>query len=135
MSKNKPIYCRDVMSAAFEMVDGVTTVAEALKIMRDKNISHVIIKKRDEHDEYGMVQLSDIAKHVIAKDRAPERVNLYEVMAKPVVSVRAEMDIRYCARLFHQFGLQAAPVSEGDEIIGIVSYRDIVLSWLDYLGE
>ena len=135
MTSNKPIYCRDVMNQAFEFVDGVMTVAEALKIMREKEISHVIVEKRDEHDEFGMVQLSDIAKHVIAKDRAPERVNLYEIMAKPVVSVRADMDIKYCARLFHQFGLQAAPVSDGDKIIGIVSYRNIVLNWLDYLGE
>jgi len=135
MSLKAPIYCKNVMTQDFEKVDGVTTVQEALKIMRDKNVSQVIVNKRDEHDEYGLVQLSDIAKHVIAKDRAPERVNLYEIMAKPVLGVRGEMDIKYCARLFHQFGLQVAPVTEGDEVVGIVSYRDIVLSWLDYLGE
>ncbi|WP_196139995.1 CBS domain-containing protein [Aliikangiella sp. G2MR2-5] len=135
MTNKKPIYCRDVMTQSFERLDGVTTVAESLKVMRAKNISQVIINKRDEHDEFGLVQLSDIAKQVIAKDRAPERVNLYEIMAKPVLSVRADMDIKYCARLFQQFGLQVAPVIENEEIIGMVSYRDIVLSWLDYLGE
>ena len=29
-----------------------------------------------------MLLFSDIAKQVIAKDRAPERVNVYEIMAK-----------------------------------------------------
>ena len=135
MSNKSPIFCKNVMTQDFEKVDGVMTVDEALKIMKSKNINQVIVNKRDEHDEYGLVQLSDIAKHVIAKDRAPERVNLYEVMAKPVLCVRAEMDIRYCARLFHQFGLQAAPVVDGDEIVGVVSYRDIVLNWLEYLGD
>ena len=51
-------------------------------------------------DEYGMVLLSDIAKQVLAKDRSPKRVNIYEIMAKPVLSVQPDMDIRYCARMF-----------------------------------
>ncbi len=132
---HKKITCANVMTQAFEKVEGVLTVADALKIMREKNISQVIIKKRDDNDEFGMVQLSDIAKHVIAKDRAPERVNLYEIMAKPVLGVNCTMDIKYCARLFHQFGLQAAPVFENGDIVGMVSYQDIVLSWVGYLKD
>jgi len=93
----------------------------------------VIVKKRDEGDEYGQVQLSDIAKQVIAMERSPDRVNVYEIMAKPVISVRPDMDIKYCARLFNSFGLSSAPVIENEEVIGIVSYNDIVLNWLDYL--
>ncbi len=79
-----------------------------------------------------MVLLADIAKKVIAKNRSPERVNLYEIMAKPVISVRADMDIRYCARLFNNFGLNVAPVVENScgNIVGTVSYNDIVLKGL-----
>jgi len=129
----KIITCRDVMNQRFAIVDGLTTVSEALKIMRDHNYKKVIIKKRDERDEWGQVLLSDIAKEVIAKDRSPDRVNCYEIMAKPVVAVRPEMDIKYCARLFNSFGLSSAPVIEDQEVIGVVSYNDIVLSWLEYL--
>jgi len=129
----KIISCRDVMNQRFDIVDGLTTVSEALRIMMENNYKKVIIKKRDIHDEWGQVLLSDIAKHVIAKDRSPERVNCYEIMAKPIVAVRPEMDIKYCARLFNSFGLSSAPVIENQEVIGVVSYNDIVLSWLDYL--
>lgn len=130
---NKCITCRDVMNQRFAFVDGLTTVSEALKVMRTKNYSKVIVKKRHQNDEWGQVLLSDIAKQVIAKDRSPDRVNCYEIMAKPLVSVRPEMDIKYCARLFNQFGLNSAPVIADEEVIGIVSYNDIVLHWLDYL--
>lgn len=129
----KVITCSDVMNQRFAIVDGLTTVAEALKIMNDNNYKKVIIKKRDQHDEWGQVQLSDIAKEVIAKDRSPHRVNCYEIMAKPVIAVRPEMDIKYCARLFNSFGLSSAPVINHQQVIGVVSYNDIVLSWLDYL--
>jgi CBS domain-containing protein len=37
------------------------------------------------------------------------------------------MDIRYCARLFDKFGLSRAPVVDGDKVLGIVSYTDMVL--------
>jgi len=92
----------------------------------------LIINKRSEDDEYGIVMLADIAKKVIAKDRSPERVNLYEIMSKPVISVHSGMDIRYCARLFNRFGLHVAPVVDNEcgDIIGTVSYNDIVLKGL-----
>jgi predicted transcriptional regulator len=74
--------------------------------------------------------LADVAREVIAKDRAPERVNIYEIMSKPVVSVTSSMDIRYCARLFANFGLSRAPVIDHGEVVGVVSYNDMVLKGL-----
>jgi CBS domain-containing protein len=37
------------------------------------------------------------------------------------------MDIRYCARLFDQFGLSRAPVMKNGELVGIVSFSDMVM--------
>lgn len=127
----KFISCRDVMNQRFEFADGLTTVSAALKVMREKGITKVIINRRDNSDEFGMVDLSDIAKKVIGKDRAPDRVNLYEIMSKPTITVRPEMNIKYCARLFDQYMLSSAIVIEDEHVIGVVSYNDIVLSWID----
>lgn len=126
MSK-KIIRVEDVMKQDFDMVDGRETVASALEKMEQPRAHALIVEKRDENDEYGIVLLSDIAKKVIAKDRAPERVNIYEIMSKPVLTVQPRMDIRYCARLFQRFGLQRAPVMHAGKILGIVSYNDMVL--------
>ncbi len=126
-SERKIIRTRDVMTDEFDMVDGLMTVREAVKIFDEKSARVLIINKRHEDDEYGMILLSDIAKKVIAQDRSPDRVNVYEVMAKPVISVDPNMDIRYCSRLFENFGLAHAPVIENGEVLGIVSYRSIVL--------
>ncbi len=115
------------MTQSYAMVDGLVTIAEAIKIALENGVEILFVKKRNEHDEYGMVSMSDIAKKVIAKDRSPERVNVYEIMTKPVVSVHGYMDIRYTARLFENFGISRAPVIEGAEILGVVSYNEIVL--------
>ena len=94
---------RDCMRTEVTEVDGTLDVLSALKIMRKVGATSLIVKRRDEDDEYGLLLFSDIAKKVIATDRSPERVNVYEVMAKPVLSVRPDMQIRYCARLFDKF--------------------------------
>ena len=69
----------------------------------------------------------DVARRVLARDRSPDRMNVYEIMSKPVVSVDPKMDVRYCIKLFDRFGLSRAPVVEDGKIIGLVSYTDIVL--------
>ena len=123
----KLIRVRDVMKTDFDIVEGMSTVADALEKMRYVDTKTLIVNKRHDDDEYGIVLLADIAKKVLAKNRAPERVNIYEIMTKPVISVDPEMDIRYCVRLFERFGLLRVPVVENKKVIGIVGYTDIVL--------
>ncbi|MEE9596789.1 MAG: CBS domain-containing protein [Acidiferrobacterales bacterium] len=131
MKERKEIPVRQVMRQEVTEVDGSIDVMEAMHIMKRVAATSLIVKKRNEQDEYGMVLFSDIAKQVIAKDRAPERVNVFEIMAKPVIAVRPEMSIRHCARLFEEFGISHAPVLENDQVIGIISYYLLVLGGLD----
>tara|TARA_R110002072_G_scaffold89737_9_gene201045 strand:+ start:28456 stop:28878 length:423 start_codon:yes stop_codon:yes gene_type:complete len=128
MSQSEKIVVKikDVMRSNYLEMDGLKTVKEALIEMKKNNASYVIIQKRHEHDEYGVVMLSDIAKKVLAKDKSPDRVNLYEIMSKPVVSVPPGMDVRYCARLFDSFGLASAPVIDNGNVVGVVGYKALV---------
>lgn len=135
MSDKSWIPVRDVMRTDVTEVDGKIDVLSALKIMKKVAATCLIVKRRDERDEYGMLLFSDVAKKVIAKDRAPERTNVYEIMAKPVISVHPDMNIRYCARLFEQFGISHAPVLENDTVVGIVSYYLLVLEGLPNLED
>lgn len=132
LKKRPIIQVQDVMKPDFDKAEGTDTVQSALQKMEFHDTHVIIINKRNDEDEHGIVLLSDIAKKVIAKDRSPERTNLYEIMSKPVISIRSTMDIRYCARLFDNFGIHIAPVV-GDEcgkIVGTVSYNDIVIKGL-----
>lgn len=128
--KQKIVRVREVMRPHFDLVDGMSTVAQALDAMQHVETKALIVKKRHEDDEYGIVLLSDIARRVLAHDRAPERVNVYEIMTKPVLTVHPDMDIRYCARLFERFDLSRAPVIEAREVIGIVTATDLVMRGL-----
>jgi CBS domain-containing protein len=130
MNENGPVRVRDVMTRDFEIVDGMLTIAEALQRIAQKNLQCLIVRKRHPDDEFGLLLVSDIARQVLAKDRSPERMNVYEVMVKPVIAVEPQMDIRYCARLFDRFDLSRAPVIDRGEVLGIVSLTSLVLRGL-----
>jgi len=135
MQKKRVIKARDVIHTDHLELDGLATIADALKAMIAADASVVIVKKRHEHDAYGILLLTDIAKKVLAQDRAPERVNVYEIMSKPVISLDPDMDVRHCARMFDRFGLSCAPVIENGQVIGIVTYNELVFKGLSELAD
>ncbi len=124
------IRVRDVMTDRFRIMDGLATVQEGLQAMKNSTVRALIVEKRHDGDAHGIVLLSDIAKKVLAENRSRSRTSLYEIMSKPVLSVEPDLDIRYCARLFDNFGLSVAPVIEQGKVIGIISYHEIVLDGL-----
>jgi len=132
MSDKRPTIIADVMRDKFVIAHGLTTVSEALAIMREKGVNFLIVDRRDKRDEYGIMLASDIAKHVLAKDRSPDRINIYELMSKPVLFVRPGMDIRYCARFFDRFEISTSPVISKGQIVGIVNYDDLVLTGMAF---
>ena len=130
MSNPELVRVRDVMKVEFDIVDGLATVADALRDMKHIETKALVVRPRNEDDEYGIVELEDIATEVLARNRAPDRVNIYEIMEKPIIGVDPAMDIRYCARLFERHHLVRTAVVENREVIGIVSYTDMVLKGL-----
>jgi signal-transduction protein with cAMP-binding, CBS, and nucleotidyltransferase domain len=125
-----PTLVKDVMWSDFDIIDGKTTVQNALNDMQHKKTKMLLVDKSHNHDEYGVVLIADIASKVIAKDRALDRVNIYEIMNKPVMFVHPEMDIRYCAELLTNFNLSRCPVLDNGKIVGVVSLTNIVFNGL-----
>ncbi|USD55589.1 CBS domain-containing protein [Vibrio sp. SCSIO 43155] len=128
MSSHELIRVRDVMAATYIIVDGLITVHEGITLARKSEVKALVVKKRDDDDEYGIVLMNDIAKKVLAKNRSPQRTNIYEIMTKPALTVDPKMNVKYCARLFERFGISRAPVIENGEVIGMVSYNNIVIN-------
>ena len=128
MNEKSYVTVSEVMTTSIKTIDATATVSEAIDVMREAGVSSLVTERRDDTDEFGLVVVSDIAKRVISKNRAPDRVNVYEIMTKPVLTVPAEMKTRYAVRLLVQFGLSRALVVDGDRTpVGIVSLRDLVL--------
>ena len=130
MTKIKRICVRDVMKTSYGTIDGGATIKEALNEMKRLKTNVLVVNKRDEYDEHGIILSSDVADHVLAKDRAPSRVNVYEIMTKPAVYVDPDMDIRYCSRLMSSLKLTRILVEKDRTLLGTVSPHALVLDGL-----
>ncbi len=115
----------DIMTKEVVMISGLATVEEAVKLMREKGIRSLIVKRRHDQDSYGIVTETDVVYKVTAYGADPKTVRVYEIMTKPCVVVNPDLGVEYVARLFANLGLHRAPVIQG-EVLGIISITDIL---------
>lgn len=121
------IRAKDVMRKGIVSIDGMTTAREAAAKMRLEKVSCLLVKKRHADDAWGIVVVQDFIKEVIIPGRTPSDVHTYEIMTKPIITVPAEMDIRYVARLINKAGIRRAPVEDGGELVGMISLSSLIL--------
>ncbi|MEN8142691.1 MAG: CBS domain-containing protein [Thermodesulfobacteriota bacterium] len=89
--------------------------------------SFVIMNKRHEDDAWGIVVIQDFINGVILPGRSASEVNVYEIMTKPIITVPADMDIRYVARLLSRAGIRRAPVEDRGELVGMITLTSLIL--------
>ncbi|MCP4071701.1 MAG: CBS domain-containing protein [Hyphomicrobiales bacterium] len=122
----------DVMQTSLHTVNGLASVQHALEQMGRENVSSLVVERRDENDEYGVITVQDIAAEVVSSDLSVDRVSIYQIMTKPALTLSADMNVRYAIRLLSRFGLTRALVTRGRKLEGLVTLRDLVLSGDDF---
>ncbi len=128
VSARTPIVrARDVMHKGVVYIDGMASAKEASATMRDAHVSALLVKKRHPDDAWGIIAVQDLIREVLIPGRLPKDVNVYEIMSKPVITMPADMDIRYVARLLYRAGIRRAPVEDQGELVGMVSMSSLIL--------
>jgi signal-transduction protein with cAMP-binding, CBS, and nucleotidyltransferase domain len=123
----KILRAKDVMNSNIHYIDGMATAEEAAEMMRQKKADTLLVTKRHPDDAVGMVAVQDLIRKVMLTERSPLAVNVYEIMTKPVISVPANMDLRYAVRLMARADIRRAPVEENGEYIGLVSFTELIM--------
>jgi len=116
---------KDIMSEDVATIRGSATVAEAIRLMKIKELRDLIVEPRDDEDAYGILTATDIISKVIGYGKDPKDVRVYEIMTKPCIVVNPDLAIEYVARLFANTGILQAPVIRG-ELLGIISMTDLL---------
>ena len=132
MTDQKELLVSDMMTPSVRTIERTATVRDAIELMREAGVSSLAVERRDETDEFGLLVVSDIAREVIAENRSADRVNVYEIMSKPVITLPADMKIRYAVRLLVKFDLSRALVVDPTRTpVGIITLRDMVVGQPD----
>ncbi len=116
---------RDIMTSRVVTIQALTSVADALDLMRKNKVHELVVERSGPDDAYGMVIDEDIVYNVLAEGEDPAAVQVYEVMMKPCVVVNPDLGVEYVAKLFANLGIRCAPVSQ-EIVLGIISVSDIL---------
>ncbi len=125
VEKVKSLKVKDVMRKDVVFIDGKATVAEAVRLMRERHVSSLLVNRRNHDDAWGIVVRKDVVNKVIDPGKDPEKVRVFDIMTRPVITVSPGLALKYCARLLHLAGIRRAPVFDGKDIIGMISNTDI----------
>lgn len=116
---------QEIMTKEVVTVSGSATVADAVKLLKDKGLRALIVEPRYDGDPYGMVTETDIVYKVAAHGHDPRKMHVYEIMTKPCIVVNPELGAEYVARLFANTRIRRAPVIQNG-LMGIISIGDIL---------
>lgn len=120
------LQAQEIMTRDVVTIRGSATVADAVKLMKEKQLRGLIVEPRHEQDPYGIITETDIVYKVAAFGHDPKTMRVYEIMVKPCVVVNPELGVEYVARLFAQTRIRRAPVIQGKTLLGIISVSDIL---------
>lgn len=132
MTEDTSIRVRDLMVTEMHTIDGLATVAQAMAMMKRHQVDSLVVNRRNSDDELGVVTVGDIAREVIADNRSPKRVNVYEIMSKPLLTVPEDMLAKYAVRLLVRFERSRAVVVDRQRnALGRVTLRDLIMGYAD----
>ncbi|MCF6207019.1 MAG: CBS domain-containing protein [Sulfurovum sp.] len=107
-------------------VSPMATVREALKLMRTHSVRSVIVDKNSASGAYGLVTFKNILQSIVSEDGDIDLLNVYDIAATPAVSVSAELDVKYAARMMVTSSIKRLLVIDNNELQGILTMTDII---------
>jgi len=107
-------------------VSPMATVRESLKLMREHTVRSVIVEKTSPSGAYGLVTFKNIMQSIVAQDGDIDLLNVYDIANTPAISVSAELDVKYAARMMVTSSIKRLLVIDNNELQGILTMTDII---------
>ncbi|AUN93538.1 CBS domain-containing protein [Pseudazoarcus pumilus] len=126
---------KDIMVREVATVSPLATIREAMQVMKDKGVKSLAVAKRHPHDAFGIITYNNILKAIVAEEGDIDLLNVYDVCAKPALTISRELEIKHAARLMVNFDIRRVLVTADNELVGIVTMSDIVGAIVEIADE
>lgn len=110
----------------FVVLDELTTIAEAAKAMREKDVSSVFVGRKGSKNPVGIVTERDILYRVVAENKGPFKVTLKDVMSSPLVTVDENATVRDAITTMRNKGIRRIAMTRKGEVAGTVTLKSVV---------
>lgn len=115
---------RDIMSKNVQVVRPDTTAQEVVATMSKFDISSIIVVQAEK--PVGIITLRDVLEKLAVQCLAPRAVTARQIMTSPLVTIDASATVEEAANLMVQKKVKTLPVMDGDKLVGVLTYTDIV---------
>ncbi|MEM0156620.1 MAG: CBS domain-containing protein [Thermoplasmataceae archaeon] len=127
------LYARDIMKEYKFMMTEDTTASQAAKIMSNDHVGFAIVER--DGKPIGMVTEWDFINKIISKDLNPREVLLKDIMNTPLMSVDPKTPTDQVTVLMSKNGVRRLPVVENGKLIGVITSRDVLRIFKDYMDN
>lgn len=130
MSDLPPVAIEEFMQRDLELVSGTTSAMDAAVRMADRRIGCLVVQGEGPDSEQqpivGLVSETDLVRKVMADDHADSTTPVAKIMSSPLKTIAAGRSMLDASHVMEQQGVRHLCVAEGEEIVGLVSIRDLV---------
>jgi CBS domain-containing protein len=129
----------DFMHRYLEVVPPETTIVEVAERMRGKILGSLLVESTDEEGRMsrksGIVTETDLIRKVLAKGIDPSLAKVDQIMTSPLLTITPDRPMLDASHLMEANHIRYLCVSDKDEIVGIISMRDLARHFVDSEGS
>ena len=125
MSKLSKLLVKDIASDENYFLKETASVIEAAKMMKNNNISSVIVVPEEGFYPIGIITERDIVQRIVAEGKSPSD-NLKDYMTKPVLTVDPQVTLIDAMKKMRANDVKRLVVTINKELEGMISYSDII---------
>ena len=116
-------FVKDVMISEVAVLDSLSMIKEAAKLMDHKNIGCVIVTK--EKLPVGIITERDFVRRIASKEK-PLTSSLEDVMSSPLITIDPNETVWEAAESMKVNNIHKLPVIKDNKILGIITTSDLV---------
>jgi signal-transduction protein with cAMP-binding, CBS, and nucleotidyltransferase domain len=129
---------RGFMHRYLEVVPPETTIVEAAARMREKSVGSLLVEPTNAEgrvsNRSGIVTETDLIRKVLAKGMDSSLTRVDQIMTSPLLMITPDRPMLDASHLMETNHVRHLCVSDKEEIVGVISVRDLVRYFIDSEG-
>jgi signal-transduction protein with cAMP-binding, CBS, and nucleotidyltransferase domain len=138
MSERSGGTVRGFMHRYLEVVPPETTIVEAAVRMREKSVGSLLVEPTNAEgrvsNRSGIVIETDLIRKVLAKGMDSSLTRVDQIMISPLLTITPDRPMLDASHLMETNHVRHLCVSDKEEIVGVISVRDLVRYFIDSEG-
>jgi CBS domain-containing protein len=119
-----------IMSKRPKSIGPKTSIVSAAKTMRTARVGSLLVKKGKQL--VGIVTDTDIVRRAVATSKPLGKLTVDKIMTTPLCTIEGSQPVDDAQEMMGDLGVRHLAVTKGGAIVGVVSVRDVMLSYRKY---